>query len=122
MATTIRTSWKGSISFGLVTVPCALATAVSANDVKFNQFTSELHEVGRAATDKTTGAIIASTDVLRGWKLGDKVVLVEDAELDALAPKASKNIEIESFVHLSEIDPVYFERTMYVIPQEGGEN
>lgn len=115
-----RTTWKGTITFGLVAVPVGMATVISEKDIKFNTFTDGGAPLGRAVTDKNAGTFYTGA-VQRGVLVGGKVVIVTDEEVEALAPKASAAIEIESFVELAEVDPVYFGRHEYAMPLAGGE-
>jgi DNA end-binding protein Ku len=117
-----RAIWSGSISFGLVNVPVKMTTAVSTKDVRFHQ----LH-----ATDNTRiqqkrfcpadGEEVAYDDIVKGYELGpDTYVTITPDELDALDPKATKTIDIEDFVDLDTIDPVFYERPYYLVPDKGG--
>jgi DNA end-binding protein Ku len=112
--------WTGSISFGLVTVPVRLVSATRSRDVRFNQLEAETGARirYRRVSDKT-GEEVANDQIVKGYELenGHYVVLDTD-ELAALKPTASRQIEIEDFVDLSEIDPVYFEQPYYLVPDK----
>ncbi|MGZ4734376.1 MAG: non-homologous end joining protein Ku [Acidimicrobiia bacterium] len=117
MPTTI---WTGSISFGLVTVPVKLTPATKSRDVSFNQL-----EEGTGArirlrrVSEQTGEEVAPNNIVKGYEIEKgRYVVVEKSELEALAPKASHTIEIEDFVDLDEIDPLYFDSPYYVLADE----
>src|SRR5512135_1008011 len=103
--------WTGSISFGLVQVPVRLVGATKSKDVSFNQL-----EEGTGArirykkVSDATGEEVPSEKIKKGYEVSKgRYVTVDADELDALRPKASHTIDIEEFVDLDEIDPVFFE-------------
>jgi DNA end-binding protein Ku len=114
--------WSGSVGFGLVQVPVRLVTATRSRDVSFNQL-----EEGTGArirykkVSDATGEEVTSDRIQKGYEISKgRYVVVEAEELASLAPKASHTIEIEEFVDLAEIDPVYFEQPYYLVPDEKG--
>src|SRR5436190_23369446 len=115
--------WTGAISFGLVQVPVKLVGATKSKDVSFNQL-----EKGtgariryRKVSDKT-GDEVTSDNIERGFEVSKgKYVIVEQSEIDTLRPKGSHEIDIEEFVDLDEIDPLYFEQPYYLVPDKRGE-
>lgn len=118
-----RPIWSGSISFGLVNVPVKLFSAVSRKTVSFNQIDSRTGSRIRykkvSAADETE---VPAEAIVKGYELpSGQYVLVDDGELSSLDPEATRTIDIEEFVDLAEIDPIYFDKTYYVAPQEGGE-
>jgi DNA end-binding protein Ku len=114
--------WTGAISFGLVYVPVKMFTAARSQDVRFNQ----LHatdgsrvEMKRFCRDEQVE--IPFDEIVKGYEVGtDRYVTITPQELDELAPRVTEGIEIEEFVALSEIDPVYFEQSYYLVPDKGG--
>ena len=119
----MRTSWNGSVSFGLVNIPVGLAPATKPaarqSDVSFRM----LHrECGTPIKQKRWCPVherdVESDELVRGWEVAKgQFVMVEDAELEAIEQRdTSRSIEISSFVHLAEVDPVYFDRTYYLVP------
>src|SRR5258708_3252964 len=115
--------WTGAISFGLVQVPVKLVGATKSKDVSFNQ-REEGTGAGiryRKVSDKT-GDEVAADKIVRGFEVSKgKYVVVEPTEIDSLRPKGSHEIEIEEFVDLDEIDPIYFEQPYYLAPDKRGE-
>jgi DNA end-binding protein Ku len=112
--------WTGSISFGLVTVPVRLVSATRSQDVRFNQLEASTgSRIRYRRVSEQTGEEVPNDQIVKGYELenGHYVVLDND-ELAALKPTASRQIEIEDFVDLAEIDPVYFEQPYYLIPDK----
>lgn len=112
--------WSGSISFGLVSVPVKLTTATRSRDVSFNQL-----EEGSGArirykrVSEATGEEVPYEKIVKGYEIRKgNYVVIEPDELKAFAPTATHTIEIEDFVDLADIDPLYFEQPYYVIPDK----
>src|SRR5829696_10316973 len=114
----MRTIWNGSISFGLVSIPIGLALATQRNDVAFRT----LHrECGSPIKQKRWCPVherdVESDELVKGWEFSkSQFVIVEDSDLEGVALKRSQSIEIVRFVQLSEVDPVFFDRTYYLAP------
>ncbi|MCU1462577.1 MAG: Ku protein [Acidimicrobiales bacterium] len=117
-----RSIWSGAISFGLVNVPIKLYSAVSPKDVRFNQLESSTGQrIKQKRVSSVSGEEVPYEEIVKGYEVGpDTYVLIEPSELDALDPKATKSIDIEDFVDLDQIDPIYFERPYYLVPDKGG--
>jgi DNA end-binding protein Ku len=117
-----RSIWTGAVSFGLVTVPVKLYSAVNRKTVRFNQ----LHEstgarIQMQRVDPTTGEEVPFDEIVKGYEIGpDRYVTITNEELEALDPKKTRTIEIEEFVDLSEIDPVFYDHPYYLAPGPGG--
>jgi DNA end-binding protein Ku len=114
---------SGTISFGLVSIPVRLYTAASPAGVSFNQ----LHGVCGSRIKQQTfcpkcNKTVERAELVRGYEFAkDQYVQVKDDELKALEGEASTIIDIGEFVPLSEVDPIYFEKTYYLGPDKGGE-
>jgi DNA end-binding protein Ku len=117
-----RSIWTGAISFGLVTVPVKMYSAVSRKTVRFHQLNKETGvRIQQKRVDPTTGDEVRYEDIVKGYELTpDHYVIIEPGELEALDPKKTKSIEIEDFVALDEIDPIYFDHPYYLAPGAGG--
>jgi DNA end-binding protein Ku len=113
-----RAIWSGSISFGLVNIPIRLSSAVRSHDVHFTQLDAQSgSRIRMKRVVEATGEEIAHKDIKKGYEvLPGEYVLIEPGEIAALAPTASHTVEIEAFVDLSEIDPIYFEQPYYLTP------
>jgi len=146
-----RAVWKGTLSFGLVAIPVSLYPATEAKDVRFHLFDREgrrvryrrvvetgpsLGEPGEedvqpASADpaletgddeSSTETEVAYEDLVRGYEVEpENYVFLETAEIERARPSPSRVIDLEHFVRLEEIDPVYFEKAYYVVPGPGAE-
>lgn len=117
-----RSIWTGAISFGLVTVPVKLYSAVSRKTVRFHQLNGKTGvRIQQKRVDPSTGDEVPYEDIVKGYELTpDRYVLIEPGELEALDPKKTKAIEIEDFVALADIDPIYYDHPYYLAPGPGG--
>jgi len=117
-----RAIWSGAISFGLVNVPVKLYTATSPKTVRFNQLSSKTGaRIRQKRVDPTTDEEVPYEDIVKGYEITpDRYVVITNEELDALDPKATRTIDIEEFVDLSEIDPIYYDHNYYLAPTAGG--
>jgi DNA end-binding protein Ku len=117
-----RSIWTGAISFGLVTVPVKLYSAVNRKTVRFHQLSGKSGvRIAQKRVDPSTGDEVAYDDIVKGFELTpDRYVVIEPGELEALDPKKTKAIEIEDFVALDEIDPIYYDHPYYLAPGPGG--
>src|SRR4249919_3948228 len=105
-----RSIWTGAISFGLVSVPVKLYSAVNRKTVRFHQLNKTTGvRISQKRVDSSTGDEVPYEDIVKGYELSpDRYVVIEPEELDALDPKATKTIDIEEFVDITEIDPIYY--------------
>ena len=117
-----RAIWSGAISFGLVNVPVKLYTATSPKTVRFNQLSSKTGaRIRQKRVDPTTDEEVPFEDIVKGYEITpERYVVITNEELDALDPKATKTIDIEEFVDLAEIDPIYYDHNYYLAPTAGG--
>ena len=113
-----RATWSGAISFGLVSVPVKLFTAVRSHTVHFTQLHKDTNaRVRQRRVDEETGEEVAYADIVKGYEVApDEYVVVDPDELDQLDPEASRLIDIRDFVDLREIDPIYYDRPYYLMP------
>src|SRR4051812_12523046 len=116
-----RSMWSGAISFGLVNVPIKLYSAVSKKTVRFHQLNGETgSRIQQKRVDATTGEEVPYENLVKGYELTrDRYVIINPDELDALDPEKSRTIDIEDFVDLSEIDPIYYDHPYYLVPDKG---
>jgi DNA end-binding protein Ku len=119
----MRTTWNGSVSFGLVNIPVGLTPATKAaarqSDVSFRL----LHrECGSPIKQKRWCPVherdVESDELVKGWEVSKgQFVIVEDADLEAIEQRdTSRSIDINRFVRLEEVDPIYFDRTYFLVP------
>ena len=116
-----RSIWRGAISFGLVNVPVKLYSAVSKKTVRFNQ----LHDADGVRIQQkrvcpADGEEVPYENIVKGYEIApDKYVVITPEELEALDPKKTRTIDIEDFVDLDDIDPLYYEHPYYLVPDTG---
>ena len=118
----MRPYWRGYISFGLVTFPVKVYTATEEKDVRFRLLHSEcLTPIKNQRYCPYHDKVIEWKDVVRGFEVSKgKFVTVTDEELEGIPIDTSHSVNVAGFVQLSEIDPLYYERSYYVAPDEGG--
>src|SRR3712207_1353938 len=116
-----RSIWSGAISFGLVNVPVKLYSAVSRKTVRFHQLNGETgNRIQQKRVDPGTGEEVAYEQIVKGYELTrDRYVIITPEELDALDPERTRTIDIEDFVDLDEIDPVFYDHPYYLVPDKG---
>ncbi len=115
-----RATWSGSISFGLVNIPIKLYTAVSRKNVRFNQIDTRTgSRIKQKRVSETDGDEVPYEALAKGYELSSgNYVLVSEDELASLDPEQSRTIDIEEFVELSEIDPIYYDATYWIAPDK----
>jgi DNA end-binding protein Ku len=118
-----RAIWTGSISFGLLNVPVKLYSAVSSRAIRFRELReSDGSRIRHKRVAEEDGEEVAYDDIVKGYEIApDQYVVMTRDELEALDPKKTKAIEIEDFVDLDEIDPIYFNQPYYIGPAAGAE-
>jgi DNA end-binding protein Ku len=117
-----RAMWKGAISFGLVTIPVSVYPATEEKSLRFNQ----LHDVdlGRIRYKRVCsidGQEVEYDHIVKGYEVEkDRYVVLTDEDLEAVPVRSSRAIDIQQFVDLSEIDPVLYKKSYYLVPDETG--
>lgn len=113
-----RALWSGAISFGLVTIPVKLYPATVSKDVAFHQYeaqTGRRIHIKRVA--ENSGREVPYEKIVKGYPVAKgKVVLIQSKELEVLEPKKTRTIELEQFVDMNEIDPIFWDKTYYIAP------
>jgi DNA end-binding protein Ku len=119
----MRTTWNGSVSFGLVNIPVGLAPATKSaarqSDVSFRMLHRECSTpIKQKRFCPVHERDVESDELVRGWEVAKgQFVIVEDADLEAIEQRdTSRSIEIGRFVQLEEVDPIYFDRTYFLVP------
>jgi DNA end-binding protein Ku len=117
-----RAIWSGSISFGLVNVPVKLFTSVRKKDVRFNQLhAADNVRIQQKRVCPADGEEVTWDDLVKGYEVSPgQYVVVTNEELDALDPEATHTVDIEDFVSLEDIDPLYFDSSYYLVPDATG--
>ncbi len=118
-----RAIWSGSISFGLLNVPVKLYSAVSKKSVSFRELReSDASRVRHKRVAEADGEEVDYNDIVKGYEIApDQYVVITKDELEELDPKKTRAIEIQDFVDLDDIDPIYFDHPYYLGPDKGAE-
>ena len=118
-----RAIWSGAISFGLVNIPVKLYSAARKKTVRFHQLDSaDNSRIQQKRVNPNTGEEVPYEQLVKGYELSpDRYVVVRPEELEAVEPKKTRTIDIEDFVDLDEIDPVYYDHPYYLVPDKGAE-
>jgi DNA end-binding protein Ku len=113
-----RAIWSGSISFGLVNIPVKLYGAVSRKNVSFNQIDKRTgSRIKQKRVSASDGEEVPYEEIVKGYELpSGEYVTISDDELAALDPEAVRTIDIEEFVDLADIDPIYYDSAYYLVP------
>jgi len=120
MASTV---WKGYLTFGLLSLPVKLYSAARAESVSFNQLhKADNSRVKQVLYCQLEDKPITRADIVKGFEYEkDKYVVVDDEEIKKVAPKTAKTMEVLEFVQSAQVDPIYFESSYYLAPDEAGE-
>jgi DNA end-binding protein Ku len=115
-----RSIWSGYINFGLVSVPVGLYSATEEHELDFHQFQKGTSDrIRYKRVNERTGREVPYEKIVKGHDVGDgEYVIVEQEELDDIAPGKSRSLEISTFVDLDEIDPIHFQKSYYLGPSD----
>ena len=115
-------TWKGFITFGLISVPIRLFAAARYSHIRFHEVHRKCgHRVHQQLYCPYDEEVVPRDEIVMGYEMEDgKMVVVDPAELKALAPASSTEMEILQFVKLDEVDPIYFETSYFSVPEEAG--
>jgi len=116
-----RAIWSGAISFGLVNIPVKLYSAVSRKTVRFHQIDAESGQrIRQQRVNPASGDEVPYEQIVKGYEISpDKYVTITPEELEALEPQKTRTIDIEEFVDLEQIDPIYYDHPYYLAPDKG---
>lgn len=113
----MRSIWKGSIGFGLVSIPIKLYSAVQTSSLDLDMLDSRDHApIKFQRVNEHTRKEVPYNKIVKGYKYDDDYVIIEEADFEAAAPEKSKVIEIENFVDIASVNPMYYETSYYTEP------
>lgn len=113
----MRSIWKGSVGFGLVSIPVKLYSAVQTTSIDLDMLDSRDHSrIRYQRVNEHTHKEVPYDKIVKGYKLNDEYVIVDDVDFADAAPEKSRVIEIESFVDIGEVNPMYYETSYYTEP------
>lgn len=118
----MKTMWRGAISFGLVSIPVRVYTATEEKTLRFNQLHENDH--GRIRYKRVCSKDdkeVPYEEIVRGYEYEkDHYVILTDEDMEAVPVESTRTIDIQQFVDVSEIDPIYYKKTYYLGPEEAG--
>jgi len=120
MASTV---WKGHLTFGLVSLPVKLYSAARAETVSFNQLHKSDHSrIKNVVYCQLEDKPVPRAELVKGYEYEkDKYVVIDDEDIKKVAPQTAKTMEILEFVRSAEVDPIFFESSYYLAPDDAGE-
>lgn len=118
-----RSIWSGAISFGLVNIPVKLQSAVQDDNIDFDLLSKDdMAPIRYARIDTKTGEEIEYKNIVKGYQYAKgKYIVVTDEDFEKARPHLAKSIDIIEFVKEDEIDPIYYEKPYYIVPDKGAE-
>lgn len=118
----MRAIWKGAVSFGLVNVPVRLYSATENHDISFHQVrASDGSRIRYKRVAQADGEEVAYKDIAKAYETEDgKTVILTDEDMASLPNRSSKEIEVEAFVPIDQIDPILFDKAYYIEPDAMG--
>ncbi|MFD2921448.1 Ku protein [Terrimonas rubra] len=118
----MKAIWTGAIGFGLVNIPVKMFSAIEESDLDLDMLDKkDLANIKYKRANENTGREVAWSSIVKGYKLDDRYIVVEDKDFEKARPEKSKTLTIDAFVKEEEIDSVYFETPYYLKPQKDGE-
>ncbi|TGD59795.1 non-homologous end joining protein Ku [Flavobacterium humi] len=119
----MRSIWTGSISFGLINIPIKLFSAVEESTLDMDMLDKKDNApIKFKRVNETTGKEVAYTDIVKGYKIEDQYVILEEEDFEAADAVKTKTIDILSFTEETEIDSIYYEKPYYLEPDKGAMN
>lgn len=117
----MRSIWKGTIGFGLVNIPVKLFSAVQKSSLDLDMLDGRDHgHIRFQRINENTRKEVPYDKIVKGYKINDDYVILEEHDFEEASPEKTKIIEIENFVNISDINPMYYETSYYVEPAAGG--
>jgi DNA end-binding protein Ku len=114
----MRSIWKGSLGFGLVSIPVKLYSAVQDSALDFDMLDERDHSrIRYQRVNEHTHKEVPFDKIVKGYKLNDDYVIMDEHDFEAAAPEKSKVIEIESFVDIGDVNPMFYETSYYTEPE-----
>lgn len=117
----MRTLWTGAIGFGLVNIPVKLYSAVQESHLDLDMLDSKDHaRIKFQRINENTKKVVPYNKIVKGYLINDKYVILDDSDFEDASPEKTKMIELENFVGISEINPIYYETSYYAEPAKQG--
>ena len=117
----MKAIWSGAIGFGLVNIPVKLFSAMRGSEPDFDMLDKKDHaNIKYQRVNANTGKEVAWENIVKGYKVNDRYVVLTDEDFEKASPEKNKLITIEEFVDEKEIDSIYFETPYYLQPDKSG--
>lgn len=117
----MKSIWTGAIGFGLVNIPVKLYSAVEASELNLDMLDKTDHaHIKFKRVNENTGKEVEFGNIVKGYNMDDKYVILSDKDFESAAPEKSKLIEISEFVKESDVNSIYFEMPYYAEPEKNG--
>src|SRR6187455_3309011 len=117
----MRPIWTGAIGFGLVNIPVKMYSATQESSLDLDMLDkSDLSNIRFKRVNEKTGKEVSWGNIVKGYKLKDKYVVLTDKDFEAASAKKSKVIEIQDFLDEADIDTIYYETPYYLEPEKNG--
>lgn len=117
----MKSIWTGSLGFGLVNIPIKLMSAVQDSKLNFDMLDKkDQSNIKFKRVNESTGKEVLWENIIKGYLLNDKYVMLDDKDFEKASPEKTAHIEIAQFVQFSEIDPIYFETPYFIHPDKTG--
>ncbi|WP_158796561.1 Ku protein [Pedobacter sp. L105] len=118
----MRTLWRGSIGFGLVNIPVKLYSAVQNSHLDLDMLDSKDHSrIKFQRINENTNKVVPYEKIVKGYLINDNYVILDDQDFEDASPEKTKMIELENFVDIEDINPIYYETSYYVEPEKQGQ-
>lgn len=119
----MRAIWNGAIGFGLVNIPIKLYSATDSSTLDLDMLDSkDLSNIRFKRINEKTGKEVVWENIVKGYKIEDHYIVLDDKDFEAASPEKSKVLSISQFVKESDVDPAFFETPYYLEPQKNGES
>ena len=117
----MKSIWKGAIGFGLVNIPVKLYSAVQNSNLDFDMLDERDHaRIKYKRVNENTGKEVPYEKIVKGYQLDEKYIVLNDKDFEEASPEKTKVVELERFVDISEINPIYYETSYYTQPESQG--
>src|SRR5690349_9472122 len=114
--------WSGYLTFGLISMPVRLFSGARSSHISFHMLhRPDLTRIKQQLYCPTDNQVVERSEIVKGYEYRkDEYVVIEPDEIKAIEPKTAKTMEILEFVKASDVDPIYFESSYYMVPEEAG--
>ncbi len=117
----MKAIWTGAVGFGLVNIPVKIYSAIETSQLDLDMLDKQdLSHIRFVRTNENTGKEVKNENIVKGYKYDDRYVILDDEDFEKANAKKTKLIEVNDFVKIEEIDPIYYENAYYLEPDKSG--